>query len=220
VPIAEGVSQISPPIRILLVCAVAFLAAWMLFLKPKSASTPTPAAATPAPNVQTGAPAQTGFGKAVQLAQGAAAKESGQAPAAGSSSTTSTTSTTTTTTATGAHPAAKQTAPALPAASLRGLPKDVAAALQARKVLVLGVFSTGADDKAVRSALKGVDRHHGKVFVKDVAVGQLASYHAVVGDLSVNQTPSVVIVDRKLRGTTIPGYLDGVAIDQAIQDSL
>jgi hypothetical protein len=214
VPIAEGVSQISPPIRILLVCAVAFLAAWMLFLKPKPASAPTTAAATPAPNVQTGAPAQTGFGKAVQLAKGAAAQESGQAPTTGSGSAT---------VATTGTPAAKKAAPAAPAlsgAAVRGLPNDVAAALQARKVLVLGVFSTGADDKAVRSALKGVDRRHGKVFVKDVRVGQLAAYHAVVGNLSVNQTPSVVIVDRKLQGTMIPGYLDSVAIDQAIQDSM
>ena len=32
----RGMSQISPPIRILLVCAVAFLAAWMLFLRPSA----------------------------------------------------------------------------------------------------------------------------------------------------------------------------------------
>jgi hypothetical protein len=41
-------SQISPPIRILLVCAVAFMAAWMLFLRPKS-DADTPAASNPAP---------------------------------------------------------------------------------------------------------------------------------------------------------------------------
>src|SRR3712207_9151757 len=42
----RGMSQISPPIRILLVCAVAFLAAWMLFLRPKD-DAGVPAAATP-----------------------------------------------------------------------------------------------------------------------------------------------------------------------------
>ena len=39
-------SQISPPIRILLVCAVAFMAAWMLFLRPKT-DAGAPAASTP-----------------------------------------------------------------------------------------------------------------------------------------------------------------------------
>ena len=41
-------SQISPPIRILLVCAVAFMAAWMLFLRP-STETGDPAAEAPVP---------------------------------------------------------------------------------------------------------------------------------------------------------------------------
>ena len=41
-------SQISPPIRILLVSAVAFMAAWMLFLRPKDdAGAPAPSTPTP-----------------------------------------------------------------------------------------------------------------------------------------------------------------------------
>ena len=56
-------SQISPPIRILLVASFAVLAVYMLFLRPKAEVAPP---ATPAPNVQTGAPAVSQPGKIAQ----------------------------------------------------------------------------------------------------------------------------------------------------------
>ena len=45
-PICGTVSQISPPIRIVLVAVIGLIAAWMLFLRPKTEATPAP---TPAP---------------------------------------------------------------------------------------------------------------------------------------------------------------------------
>jgi hypothetical protein len=222
VPIAEGVSQISPPIRILIVSAVAFLAAWTLFLKPKSASAPAPAAATPAPNVQTGAPAQSFAGKMAQKAKDAVAKANGT-QAAG-------TQTAAAKSATKAHTTtarAAATDPALPAAALRKLPKDVAHALKARKILVLGVIATdgkpwrpmATDDKLVQRALGHVNRYHGAVFVKKVSLLKLAGYGPLFSGLEINQTPSVVVIDRKLKATTIAGYLDLVSINQAIADA-
>src|SRR5918997_875306 len=50
-------TQISPPIRILLVCTLAFMAAWMLFLRPKD-DAGTPTAATP--STQSSRPAVAG----------------------------------------------------------------------------------------------------------------------------------------------------------------
>ena len=71
-------SQISPPIRILLVCAVAFLAAWMLFLRPKD-DAGTPAAATPtAPSTR---PVEAGGDKSGSLA-GKAVEQANEATAA------------------------------------------------------------------------------------------------------------------------------------------
>jgi hypothetical protein len=69
------VSQISPPIRIVLVAAIAFIGAYMLFLRPKDEVTPP---AEPAPNVQTDAPAVSKPGKVVEAAQGAVAAANGQ----------------------------------------------------------------------------------------------------------------------------------------------
>ena len=91
-------SQISPPMRIVLGVAVAFLAVYMIALRPKSASAPVPPAATPAGNVNTGKPAVTGMGKAVEAAKGAVAateaqqtkegRDAGVVPSTGDQSTT------------------------------------------------------------------------------------------------------------------------------------
>src|SRR5690348_18245829 len=51
------------------------MGAYMLFLRPKDEVIPP---ADPAPNVQTGAPAQSGPGKAVEAAQGAVKASDGQ----------------------------------------------------------------------------------------------------------------------------------------------
>ena len=87
---------------------------------------------------------------------------------------------------------------AIPAEELAKLPKDVAAALKERKILVLGVFADGAtewrpmadDDRYVRNALRKTNRYDGDVVVKQVAVSKLSTYGSLVNDLDVNQSPS------------------------------
>jgi hypothetical protein len=231
VPIREIVSQISPPMRILLAGAVVFLVLWFTLLRPKSESV-EPVAATPTPavgNVDSGKPATSAAGKVVEKAKDAATTAEGAAKAAAGetadgASKPATGSATSTTTAPDARTAAL---PELPAATLAKLPKDVAGALEARKVLVLAVLADGAtpwrpladDDRYVRNTLKKVNRYGGDVFVKQVPLGRLYSYGPIVNDLKVNQTPSVVVVDRKLQANVIPGYLDRLSINQAIADA-
>ena len=69
-PIRVVVSQISPPIRIVLVLAVAVLGMYMLFLRPKPVEVPPPTPA--APNLETDAPAVSEPGKLAEKAQEAA----------------------------------------------------------------------------------------------------------------------------------------------------
>ena len=45
-------SQISPPIRIVLVAAIALIGAWMLFLRPKTETPPVPQQPPTAPGVK------------------------------------------------------------------------------------------------------------------------------------------------------------------------
>jgi hypothetical protein len=179
--------------RILLVGAVVFLAAWFTVLRPKAAEVPpattTTTATTPATTPQ---------------------------------------STTKTDTATTSAPDPKpaETA-AIPEEALAKLPKDVAGALTAKKTLVLGVIADGAtdyrpladDDRYVRNALRDINRYDGDVFVKTVPAGKLSEYGSMVNDLGVKQTPSIVVIDRELKGRVLTGYVDRIAINQVIADA-
>jgi hypothetical protein len=213
------VSQISQPVRILLIGAVVFLAAWFTVLRPKSEPVPPPTASTTTTPVATATP-QTGLGKAVDAAK----KAAGVKPEAGATATPATGSATT------SAPETKPTNAAIaavPADALAKLPKSVAGALQARKVLVLAVLSKDAerwrpqadDDRYVRNALKRTNRYDGDVVVKTVGLDKLSIYGALVNDLDVTQSPSIVVIDRNLKGTVLTGYVDRIAINQAIADA-
>jgi hypothetical protein len=235
VPIWEIVSQISPPLRILIAGAVVFLALWFTVLRPKSGGDATPtAAATPTPatgNVNTGTPAVSGVGKVVQNAKTTVAGAEQSAKAAAGEATATAPATTSTGTAAGSAttsaPDAEPATAAIPAKVLAELPKDVADALSARKVLVLAVLSDDAtrwrpladDDRYVRNTLKHVNRYDGSVLVKQVPLAQLSTYGPLVNDLHVNQTPSIVVVDRDLKADVLAGYVDRISINQAIADA-
>src|SRR5262245_23660600 len=118
------------PVRIILIGAVVFLAAWFTVLRPKPESVDVP-------NIETAATPQSGLGRAVDKAKAAAGKAVDKAVA--TSTPAAATSTTTTTPAPTATPAAPPVD--IPAEALAKLPSDVAGALKDRKVLVLGVFS-------------------------------------------------------------------------------
>jgi hypothetical protein len=161
----------------------------------------------------------------VAKARGAAATEAAAAKAHGGESTTQAQPQAQAGTA--AKPAPALPPVAIPANVLAGLPHDVSAALKAHHTLVLGVVADGAtrlrpladDDRYVRNALRTANRYHGQVLVKRVPVSSLVRYAPLVNDLQVNQTPSIVVIDGKLRGTVLTGYADQSAIDQAIADA-
>jgi hypothetical protein len=226
-------SQISPPIRILLVCAVAFLAAWMLFLRPSSdAGTPaaeTPAATTP-PVEAGGEQAESLAGKAVEKANEATAAQDARAEelAGGAGETAATPETsdgaavapapaTATTTKTGAP-----TEVELPSREeLATVPADVRRAFVKRQIVVIGVVSPkGSDDKRVRKSLGNVDKLHGRVFVKTVPVKQISRYGSITRGADLTQTPSVVVVDFGFKATTLAGWVDARTIDQAVVDGI
>jgi hypothetical protein len=213
------VSQISPPIRIVLVAAVAFLGAYMLFLRPKDEVIPP---ADPAPNVQTGAPAVSQPGKVAQAAEGAVAAADGQLKAqesvdgvdAGEAAATTQSST-------GSSPSTAPPAPAKPSLDLAGLPKPVAKAIRHNKVLVLLFWNRkSADDKAVHAALAHVDRWDGRVSVQSASIKKISKYGRIARGVDVEQSPTVVVVDPSLRADTLVGYVDSDTIDQAVVDAL
>jgi hypothetical protein len=222
-------SQISPPIRILLVCAVAFLAAWMLFLRP-STDTGEPAAETPpvtTPVEAGGEQADSLAGKAVEKANEAQAAEDARAEelanGAGETAATPETGSSAGVTPAQGEPAAgakpgKLTAKA---AAEGGLPLRVLKALGDHKVVVLLFWSPkSADDKAVRKALAGIDRHDGKVLAHAAHLKRIARYSQITRGANVEQSPTVLVIDRKMKVEPLVGYVDRVTIDQAVADAL
>jgi hypothetical protein len=228
-------SQISPPIRILLVCAVAFMAAWMLFLRP-STDAGTPAADAPAPAANRpvdagGEQAESFAGKAVEKANEATAATDARVERIADGTETAADAGS----AANATPAGTASAPAdqSPAAGVKpgkldakaaasaGLPLRVLKALGDHKVVVLLFWSPkSADDKAVRRALSKIDRHDGKVLAHATNLKRIARYGQITRGANVEQSPTIVVVDRKMKVETLVGYVDRVTIDQAVTDAL
>jgi hypothetical protein len=216
------VSQISPPIRIVILAAVAFLAAYMLVLRPKDE--PVPAAPETAPNVQTGEPAVSEPGKVAEAAQQAAdaanaqlqAQESIDGVEAGESA-----AATGATTKDGkAGASGKGGAAAIPA-DLKGVPAPVAKAIGKEKTLVLLFWNDrAADDRAVRSQLREVDRWDGRVLVHAAPIKSISRYGRITRGADVEQSPTVVVVDTELRAERVVGYVDTTTIDQMVVDAL
>jgi hypothetical protein len=211
------VSQISPPIRILLVLVIAVLGIYMLFLRPKPEVVPP---ADPAPNTQTAEPAVSDPGKVAEAAQGAvdaandqlAQQESVDGVDAGESAAAS---------ASAVKKGANAAAAAAPAEDLKGLPKPVRNAIRKDQVLVLLFWNEdAADDRAVRAALRKVDRHDGRVYVQAAPINQISKYGRIARGVDVEQSPTVVVADRDLRAETLVGYVDRATIDQAVVDAL
>ena len=214
----RDVSQISPPIRIVLVVAVAFMALYMLFLRPKEEVIPP--ATTPATATQPGAVSEPG--KVKEAAEGAVEAANGQLAQQESVDGVDPgeTAATGTGTSTATAPAATGAAAAI-AGDLKGLPKPVARAIRKDKVLVL-LFWNGksADDKAVRSAVSDINRWDGRVAVRVAPLNQISKYGRIARGVDVEQSPTIVIADRDLRAETLVGYVDRATIDQAVVDAL
>jgi hypothetical protein len=222
------VSQISPPIRIVLVAVIGLIAAWMLFLRPKTEEVPAP---TPAPAT---APGVTGLSNAVDKAK-EASKTSDEANDKVQKATGEEGASASKTGKAGAKDSAASqfvTGRELPlepltAEETKGLPKKIVTALDERKVFVVGVFDTresrwarmATDDRRVRRELEKANRYKGAVVVSHTSLGGLSKLNAVVGDAGVTQSPAVVVVDRNRKASVLNGFVEVNAINQAIADA-
>src|SRR4051794_29930979 len=163
----RDMSQISPPLRILLIGSVVFLAAWFAFMRPGGSTGGTTKPSTPAQPLASnpnGPKAQTGLGRAVQSAHGAAQATEAASAAAGADPAAATAPSTT---GTAPAPAAAGTVKAKTADAAAGLPVPVAKALAEKKILVMLFWNPkAADDRAVRKALRHVDNYRHRVVIK------------------------------------------------------
>jgi len=223
-------SQISPPIRILLIAVIGVVAVYMLFLRPKTEevvpAAAAPAATTPVPAKDPGAATSSGSGAVVQTAvtrttdANAQAKiAAGEAPG-GLAADEATSSTGVAAAAPTAGSSAAEPAP-VTKETLRSLPKDVRPAVRKHKVIVMLFYNNrSSDDRAVRRALDKVDRYGGQVFVDAHWIKSVSRYQAIARGVDVEQSPTIVVADRNLKAEALVGYVDDETIDQAVVDAL
>ena len=232
-------SQISPPIRILLAAVVGLIVVYMLFLKPKDetvAPAAAPAAATtPVPAKDPNAKTVSKPGAIVQGAVRDTQAASDQAERAAGTSVGITDGKTDGTTSAGPASAGVNTNPvtkapatgqtATPAAvtkeQLASLPKPVRKAVLQRKVLVLLFYNNrSADDVAVRRELAHVSRYGNQVFVAAHWIKNVARYQSITRGVDVEQSPTIVVADANLKADTLVGYVDRDTINQMVVDAI
>jgi hypothetical protein len=201
--------NVSRPLIALLVGSVAFLALWLVALKPSSSST-------------TGNSGGLGqYQSAINKAHHAAATANAASAAEGGT-------VATTTTSTGAA-ARTQTASRTPASHVarvrvhtaRNAPAAVAHALAGHKVLAVLFYNPAStDDRAVKQELAAVPTHRGKVVKLAVSVNRLASYGVVTNQVQVTVSPTLVLIDKARQASTIVGFADRFEIAQRVADAL
>ena len=215
-----AMSQISPPLRIALIAAVAFLAVWMVALRPSGEEPAAETSPAPAGNVATGAPAQSAPGTAVQSAQNAAAATEGAAAARAGEAAPATAAAGTAAQA-GSTQAAPVEAGDPKAAKESGLPTPVLRAIADEKVMVLLFWNPrAADDRAVRREVRALPSHRGRVFTHVANIKNVSRYASITRGVNLAQSPTTVVVDAKLGATPLVGFADRAEIDQVVSDAL
>ena len=214
-------SQISPPIRILLAASLVLMTAWFVFLRPG------PVAVTPPPQPAPAAPAGSGFKTAVDGAKDATGTANAASAAAAAANGTGGTGGTVaepsnagaTSTTTGAKPAPAKAAATKTDAELE-LPPSVQKAVDKKKVLVMLFWNKRAfDDQAVRRELRGIDRHKGKVKVHVASINDVARYAPITRGVNLEQSPTIVVVKGKTADSLV-GFVDRDSINQSVSDVL
>ncbi len=94
-------------------------------------------------------------------------------------------------------------------------------ALRQHKVLALLFYNPAAtDDRAVKAELHLVPTHHGAVVTEAIPLAELSLYTTITAQVQVNQSPTLVVIDRARGASTIVGYTTDYEISQRIDDAL
>jgi hypothetical protein len=132
------------------------------------------------------------------------------------------------------HPAAHAAAkPATPVKPAHVVPKakvvhhatsalaTLTAALGARKVVALLFYNpAGSDDRADRKVLSTISTRGGEVVKLAVPVDQLARYSTITNQVPVTSSPTLIVIDRQHRASTLVGFADPLEFSQLVSSAL
>jgi hypothetical protein len=222
------VDQVSRPVLIALIAAVALIGVRFTILRSNSGGGSTPAAT---------APGQTGLQSSIDKANNAvgvskqsaarheqaAAAASGDAAASASGGKAAPAKTARPAAATkSVKPAAAKTfkpAQALPKLQPGDRSGPILRDLAKGKVVVALFFNPhGADDNAALRAVRGADRHHGRVVVHSIPIGDVGNYNALTSAIQVLEAPTILVIGPSRKARTIVGYTEVREVDQAVGD--
>jgi hypothetical protein len=220
------VDQVSKPVLIALIAAVALVGARFTLMRSNSGgSGSTPAAAT--------APGMNGLQTAVDKANNTvgvskqSATQHEQAANAASGDTAApgqATKPAATKAASSAKPPVKPVPAAKPAKPQPKLaPGDKSGPMLANlahgKVVVALFYNPhGADDNAALRAVRSADRHHGRVVVHSIPIGSVGDYDAITTGIQVMEAPTIIVIGPNHKARTIVGYTEVKEVDQTVGD--
>ena len=97
----------------------------------------------------------------------------------------------------------------------------VSRALRSGKALALLFYSPSSpDDQAVRQELQSIPVAGGRVVKLAIPISELSNYPVVTTQVPVNESPTLVLVNRGKQATTIVGFADTLEISQRIIDAI
>jgi hypothetical protein len=102
----------------------------------------------------------------------------------------------------------------------QGLPAPVAKALDAKKTVVVLFWNKSAvDDRSVKKSVDRLSRRGGSVAKFTDTVKNLSRYTRITSAVSVNTTPSVVVINRRGQAEVLAGYNDYQTINQFVSNA-
>lgn len=239
-------AQLSRPYQAALVLIAVLALAWFTVLRAhvststgssssptssSSSSTPTPPKAgetghdgKATPVYHGAAPGLSGLSKDIRRAHetvGASETEAHKIEGSSAQAAPATSSVTAAPAAKVSHPAAPSHAAASAQHSSATRVAGVEAQLHAGKVVLLLFWDPhSTEDQAVRSQVQAVrGSMKGKVALDFAKAREVGSFGTVTRDISVLQTPTLLIINRKGLTTTITGLTDAFSIEQAVREA-
>jgi hypothetical protein len=112
-------------------------------------------------------------------------------------------------------------AAAAPSNSAPAMQSTVAGELKQGKVVLLLFWNPrSSDDTAVNGQVQAVAHSlRGRVAVHTALAAQIQSFGSIVRDIQIYSTPTLLIVNPKGQVTTLTGYTDAYAIEQAVAEA-
>ena len=225
--------------QIALAATLLLFAVWFVALRPKpssgeEAAAPAPAPAQSAPASDGGAaPGTPGLKGAIDQANGAVATADGDAARAEQTGADGAATPARAGGSAGAaqgatsRPAAKPStgagapAPAKPHRAASPEVRSVKAALRRHKAVAIAfVDPQTADARAVAREMGHVSTFGGRAVTLAVPLARLSDFAFITNSVEVTVAPTVVVVDRRRRATTIVGFADRGEIEQRLADAL